>query len=78
MDVVQLKIRSKHDDTIIGIEALSAPIICSQLTNQNLSSVKTLSEFKNLQFADYEHPDILNLPVGILIGIDYYYAFMPG
>ena len=46
------------------------------MTNQNLANTKTLSEFKGLQFADYEHSDSSTLPVGILIGIDYYHTFM--
>ena len=60
------------------IEALCVPTICSPLTNQNLSSVQGLSEFRGLQFADFEHQDSTNLPVGILIGIDYYHIFMTG
>jgi hypothetical protein len=36
-----------------------------------------LKEFKDLEFADYEG-DSATLPIGILIGIDYYHAFMTG
>ncbi|CAB4025668.1 Hypothetical predicted protein, partial [Paramuricea clavata] len=50
----------------------------SPLTNQNLSSVQGLSEFRGLQFADFEHQGSANLPVDILIGIDYYHIFMTG
>jgi hypothetical protein len=67
LDVVQLKIKSKRDNVFMCIEALCVPTICSPLTNQNLSSVQGLSEFRGLQFAYFEHQDSTNLPVGILI-----------
>ena len=57
LDVVQLKIKSKCDNVFMCIEALCVPTICSPLTNQNLSSVQELSEFRGLQFADLEHED---------------------
>ena len=53
-------------------------VLCSSLTNQKLSSVQALREFHSLQFADFEHEDTVNLPVGIRIGIDYYHVFMTG
>ena len=77
LDVVLLKVRSKNDNVLM-CEALCVPTICSPLTNQNLSSVQGLSEFRGLQFADFEHQGSTNLPVGILIGIDYYHTFMTG
>ena len=60
LDVVQLKIKSKCDNVFMCIEALCVPTICSPLTNQNLSSVQGLSEFRGLQFADFEHQDSKN------------------
>ena len=47
LDVVQLKIKSKCDNVFMCIEALCVPTICSPLTNQNLSSVQGLSEFRS-------------------------------
>ena len=43
----------------------------------NLFQKRMIEEFKELEFADYEG-DSANLPVGILTGIDYCYAFMTG
>jgi hypothetical protein len=78
LDVVQFKVKNQHENIVTNVEALCVPTICSPLTNQNLSSVKKLPEFKDLQFPDFEHEEYPNLPVGILIGIDYYYTFMTG
>ena len=53
------------------------PTICSPLTSQHIASAKNIVEFRNLEFAD--HNDSLSpLPVGILVGIDFYHAFMTG
>ena len=78
LDVVQLKIRNKSDARFTFVEALCVPTICSPLTNQPLSSVHELPEFAGLEFADFEHTERQNLPVGILIGIDFYHVFMSG
>ncbi|CAB4014228.1 Hypothetical predicted protein [Paramuricea clavata] len=56
-------------------EALCVPTICSPLTNQPIDSACNLPEFKNLELADFGH-DQPGLPVGILVGIDYYHTFM--
>ena len=77
LDVVQFKIR-KGGHEFICVEASCVPTICCPLTNQKLSRVQALSDFQGLQFADFEHQDTPNLPVGILIGIDYYHVFMTG
>ena len=37
-----------------------------------------LPEFTGLEFADFEHKQHRNLPVGILIGIDFHHVFMTG
>ena len=45
--------------------------------SQHIASAKNIVEFRNLEFAD--HNDSLSpLPVGILVGIDFYHAFMTG
>ncbi len=71
LDVVQFKVRNKNDPRFTFVEALCVPTLCTPLTNQPLDSVCELPEFKKLEFADFEH-DHQSLPVGILIGIDYY------
>ncbi|CAB3986888.1 Hypothetical predicted protein [Paramuricea clavata] len=76
LDVVQLKVRNKSDARFTFVEALCVPTICNPLTHQSLSSVHELSEFAGLEFADFEHKQHQNLPVGILIGIDFYHVFI--
>ena len=77
LDVVQVKIKDKFENTFTLIEALCVPTICSPLTSQHIASAKNIVEFRNLEFAD--HNDSLSpLPVGILVGIDFYHAFMTG
>ena len=78
LDVVQLKVRNKGDARFTFVEALCVPTISSPLRNQPLSSVHELPEFAGLEFADFEHKQHRNLPVGILIGIDFYHVFMTG
>ena len=75
LDIVQFKVRSKHDPRFTFVEALCVPTICSPLTNQPINNACKLPEFNNLEFADFEH-NHPSLPVGILIGIDYYHTFM--
>ena len=77
LDVVQFKVRDNSDSGFTLIEALCVPTICSPLTNQFISKARNLKEFKDLQFADHEG-NSTNLPVGILIGVDYYHTFMTG
>ncbi len=77
LDVVQFKVRNKNDPRFTFVEALCVHTLCSPLTNRPLDSVRELPEFKKLEFADFEH-DHQSLPVGILIGIDYYHIFMTG
>ena len=78
LDVVQLKVQNKGDARFTFVEVLCVPTICSPLTNQPLSSVHELPEFAGLEFADFEHKQHRNRPVGILIGIDFYHVFMTG
>lgn len=78
LDVVQLKVRNKGDARFTFVETLCVPTVCSPLINQPLSSVHELPEFAEMEFADFEHKQHQNLPVGILIGIDFYHVFMTG
>ena len=72
------QVQNKGDARFTFVEALCVPTICSPLTNQPLSSVHELPEFAGLEFADFEHKQHRNFPVGILIGIDFYHVFMTG
>ena len=78
LDVVQVNIKDKFANQFTLIEALCVPTICSALTNQHIASAKNIVEFKNLEFADQTLPDLSPLPVGILVGIYFYHAFMTG
>ncbi|CAB4033226.1 Transposable element Tcb2, partial [Paramuricea clavata] len=77
LDVVQVKVKNKSDSRCTSVEALCVPTICSPLTNQYISKTHDLEEFEDLELADHEG-DSPNLPVGILIGVDYYHTFMTG
>ena len=77
LDVVQLNIKNKFDNAFTLIEALCVPTICSPLTNQHIAITRELEEFKDLKFAKCIS-DSTTLSVGILIGIDFYHAFMTG
>ena len=78
LDIVQFKIKNKFNSNFIVVEALCVPSICSPLTNQCTESVRKCQEFSEFQFADYEDHSSAGRPVGILVGIDYYHAFMTG
>ncbi|XP_028403430.1 uncharacterized protein LOC114526129 [Dendronephthya gigantea] len=77
LDVVQVNVKDKSDHKFTSIEALCVPSICSPLTNQHIDSAQRIEEFKNLEFAD-RNEKFSDLPVGILIGIDFYHTFMTG
>ena len=77
LDVVQVKVKNKSDSRCTSVEALCVPTICSPLTNKFISKTHDLEEFEDLELADHEG-DSPNLPVGILIGVDYYHTFMTG
>ena len=60
-----------------AIEALCVPTVCSPLTNQYISSVHDLDEFRGLDFANYEG-NTTSLAIGVLIGIDFYHSLITG
>ena len=78
LDIVQFKIKNKYNSNFIVVEALCVPSICSPLTNQCMDSVRKCQEFSEFEFADYEDHSSADRPVGILVCIDYYHAFMTG
>ena len=45
---------------------------------KNCKSTYLRRKCKTGKFADFEHKQHRNLPVGILIGIDFYHVFMTG
>ena len=47
------------------------------LTSQHIANAKNIVEYKNLEFADHNE-SLSTLPVGILVGIDFYHALMTG
>ena len=79
VDVVQLKIRARgtrnHD---VYIEALSIPVICAPIHNENVdvsSAIKDCKHLKGLQLADvYDGEE--KLGVDVLIGLDFYYCMV--
>ena len=77
LDVVQVNIKDKFENRFTLIEALCVPAICSPLTSQHIASAKNIVEFKNLEFANHNE-SLSTLPVGILVGIYFYHAFMTG
>ena len=77
LDVVQVNMKDKFENRFTLIEALCVPAICSPLTSQHIASAKNIVEFKNLEFPDHNE-SLSTLPVGILVGVDFYHAFMTG
>ena len=78
LDVVQLKVKNKFDNTHIYVEALCVPNICAPAQNQNvLQCVKKYEHLSNLLLADSSN-GAYPLNIDILIGIDFYYSFISG
>ena len=70
LDVVQLKIKHRHQNKFVFIEALCVPVICTPLKMQEISSAQyNYEHLSKLELADFD--DISSkLPVGLLIGVD--------
>ena len=51
-NVVQLKIKHRHQNEFVFIEAICVPVVCTPFKTQ-----------------------LSQLPVGLLIGVDYYFCF---
>ena len=77
LDVVQFNVKHRTDSLFTTIDALCVPTVCSPLTNQYISSVHDLDEFRGLGFADYEG-NTTNLAIGVLVGIDFYHNLITG
>ena len=75
--VVKFKVKHKNSSRFTFVEALCVPQVCGKLRNQNSFSVTEFSHVKNLTLADEINCSI-DRPVGVLVGIDFYYDFFTG
>ena len=63
---------------IVAVEAITVPKICAPLVNQNSKYyLENYENFRPLKLADYTNGKT-KLDVHVLIGLDYYYAFVTG
>ena len=78
-DVVQLCIRSPHNDLSIFVTANVIPLVCSPPINQAIPfATSHYPHLSTLPLADYPSETEDNLAVDILIGLDFYWVFMNG
>ena len=78
LDVVQLKIKHRYENRCIFIEALCYPVICKPLKNQEIAFVRSkFGNFSKLELEDFNE-NSSELPIGILVGVDYYHQFFTG
>ena len=78
LDVVQLKIKHRYENRCIFIEALCYPVICKPLKNQEIAFVRSkFGNISKLELADFNE-NSSELPIGILVGVDYYHQFFTG
>ena len=78
LDVVQLKIKNRYETRFIFIEALCYPVICRTLKNQEITFARSkFGNFFELELADFNE-NSSELPIGILVGVDYYHQFLTG
>ena len=75
LDVVQLKIKHRHQNEFVFIEALCVPVICMSFKMQEISSTQEDSErLSKLELGDFDD-NSSELQVGLLIGVDYHFCF---
>ena len=75
LDVVQLKIKQNK---CIFVEALCYSVICKPLKSQEIAFVRSkIGNFPKFELADFNE-NSLELPIGILLGVDYYHQFFTG
>ena len=77
LDIVEVKVKHKDANSYTLLEALCVPKICAPLKGQNVTKGSLLPEFKDLELADANN-DKIDLPVGMLIGLDHYFKFFKG
>ena len=75
LDVVQLKIKHRHQNEFVFIQALCVPVICMSFKMQEIYSAQEGHEhLSKLELGDFD--DVSSeLQVGLLIGVDYYFCF---
>ena len=77
LDIVQLFVKGESDETFC-IEALVVPLICSPLSNQNISfAAREFPSLRSLKLADSK-ASFLSSKVDILVGLDFYNNFFSG
>ena len=65
-------------ETCIFIEALCYPVICRTLKNQEITFARSkFGNFSKLELADFNE-NSSELPIGILVGVDYYHQLLTG
>ena len=75
LDVVQPKIKHRHQNEFVFMEALCVPVIYTPLKMQEISSAQeNYKPLSKLELADF-HDVPSELPVGLWIGFDYYFVF---
>ena len=77
LDVVAIKVKHKDTNKYTLVEALCVPKICSPLKGQYIKEGSKSPELQGLSLAD-RNDDGQVLPIGVLIGIDYYFKFFTG
>ena len=78
VDIVQLKVKGKSKGSVVFVEAICVPDICSPLKNQNIDlAVQRYEHLENLELADCSEGSD-NLNVDVLIGLDFYFSFVTG
>ena len=76
LNVPQLKIKHHHQNEFVFIEALYIPVIWTPFKMKDISSAQEnrdhLSKLKLDDFDDVSS----KYPVGLLVGVDYYFCFL--
>ena len=74
LDVVQLKIKHRHQNEFVFI-SLCEPVICTPLKMQEISSTQeNYKHLSKLELADFDGISS-ELQVGLLLDVDYYFYF---
>ena len=79
LDVVQLCVKGNSKNVNIYVEALCIPFLCSPLQNQDVNYARKNYPFiKDLFLAESARTSDGEMPIDILVGLDYYYSFITG
>ena len=78
LDVVQLFLESDSGESFC-VEVLCVPLICSNLSNQNISlALKEFPNLRSLKLADCDEGPLSDFKVDVLVGVDFYHNFFTG